>query len=61
VISSEIYSFFTGLIHTFLLTLEQKRRRLEFVRTERDHHREWDKILFTDESYVWLGADNRML
>jgi hypothetical protein len=50
-------------IHTFLLTPLQKANRYQWVRHEiaREPPRDWGQVLFTDESYVWLGDDHRWL
>jgi hypothetical protein len=41
---------------TFSLTEDHKRRRLEFAQREMD--RDWNKVLFTDESHFWIHENN---
>jgi hypothetical protein len=50
-------------MRTFFLTDIQKANRLQWCLKERDltRRRDWNKVIFTDESYFWLGEDNRRL
>jgi hypothetical protein len=48
-------------VHTFFLTPKQIRDRLDFAQKEIAHPRDWTSVIFTDESYFWLGEDNRAL
>jgi hypothetical protein len=48
-------------IHTFFLTDVQKANRRAFAQQELEHPRDWSRVLFSDETYIWLGDDNRWL
>lgn len=48
-------------IRTFYLTEEQKIARVFFCRKHLFEKTKWDNVLFTDESYFWLGDDHRPL
>jgi transposase len=48
-------------IHTFDLTDTQRANRLKFAQTELENWRDWNKVVFTDESYFCLGEDYRRL
>jgi transposase len=48
-------------IHTFFLTPTQIQNRLRFAQREIAQPRDWGSVIFTDESYFWLGEDNRAL
>jgi hypothetical protein len=43
------------------LTEIQKQNRLAFAQRELENPRDWSRVLFTDESYFWLGEDRRFL
>jgi transposase len=48
-------------IKTFLLTDDQKKYRAEFVNFHIDNKTDWDKVLFTDESYFEVGHNKKLL
>jgi transposase len=48
-------------ITTFFLTETQVEARLKWAQKEIVHQRDWDRVLFTDESYFVLGEDHRYL
>jgi hypothetical protein len=43
------------------LTGIQKQNRLAFAQREFENPRDWSRVLFTNESYFWLGEDRRFL
>lgn len=48
-------------IHTFDLSPVQRENRLKFAQRELEARRNWNKVIFTDESYFCLGEDWRRL
>jgi hypothetical protein len=48
-------------VHTFLLTDLQKLNRKTFAEYHLTVGTDWKNVIFTDESYFWLGDDNRAL
>jgi transposase len=61
VIRSSLGFSYLPPIRTFFLTPRQIRDRLAFAQRDLAHPREWGSVIFTDESYFWLGEDNRAL
>lgn len=48
-------------VRTFFLTDVQRLRRVAFAEEELRNWRDWTRVVFTDESYFWLGDDHRYL
>lgn len=60
-IRQELGYKFLPPIRTFILTQQQKVARLNFCLKHIQEKTNWDNVLFTDESYFWLGEDYRPL
>jgi hypothetical protein len=60
-VRKELGYFWRKRLQTFLLTGEHIARRFAFVDYHLAKHTRWDNVLFTDESYIQVGTDSRMV